>query len=248
MVKCVLTSDTHYGLDKNTHRIHEKWLKKLAQEITDKDIKVFIHAGDWSCNKQDQFYRTMKMFRKHISIPIVCVRGNHDLWQYKPFEGPKMYGEMMRTHEEWFKELNIHHLESGPFYIDDVAIYGFDGWYYSSNPPTNDLERMNFHDIEGAPAMPYLSSRAHKKLDALLQVDTTMYRKSVLVTHHGPYTDDLKYKEFCANMNFFEPIVEKYDFFCNGHSHHFTDQVYGKCRVLNSGSDYNEPAYLVFEV
>jgi len=248
MAHIALTSDTHYGLDNNTHIVHEKFLKRLDKDIKANNVSLLIHAGDWACNKQDQFYRSMKMFRKHISVPIVCVRGNHDLWQHKNYPKMQTYIEMMKTHEEWFKELGIHHLESGPYIHGDIAIFGFDGWYHSANPPTNDLSTMQFKDVGGAPIMPYLSSRAHKKLDALLALDLKPYRRSILVTHHSPFTDDWKYKELTANPIYFEPIVEKFDFFCCGHSHQRVNNVFGKCRVLNSGASYNTPQYLIFEV
>jgi len=248
MLKFALTSDTHYGHNKNTHRVHEKFLEKLAADIAAQDIKVLIHAGDWTSNKQDQFYRTLKMFRKYIDIPILGVRGNHDLWQYSPRDEQKLsLTELDKKHNEWFTESNIHHLQNGPFVIDDVVIVGFDGWYYSHNPPTNDETMMC--KFEGADrATVHLTREAYLKLDTLLQMDLSQYRKAVMVTHHPPFTESYVYMQHCANPNYFEPIKEKFDVFCTGHSHHYWNETQDDCLVLNCGSDYNEPKHLVFEI
>jgi len=253
MIKLALTSDTHYGHSKNTHRIHEKFLEALAADIKTNDVKALIHAGDWTSYKQDQFKRTLAMFRKYIpaNIPIVAVRGNHDLWQggnRKKFGYIHHHGQMMQQHEEWFKANNIHHLEAGPMQLGDVIIYGFDGWYRVAEPTTNDEIYMGWNDVEGCPIMPYLSNRAHKKLDEILAQDLSGYRASVLVTHHPSFTDDPGYEDLCANLKFFDPIVEKFDAYAVGHSHQFINQRFGKCLVLNSGSDYDKPKHLIFEV
>lgn len=251
MIKFVLTTDTHYGNAQKTHRWHEKFLVELAKEIKEKDIKVLIHTGDWTSDSQNQFRRTLKMFRRHIDIPIVCVRGNHDLWQRKPFRYPSrwQYGEMMRHHKEWFKEFNIHHLEDNPFIIDDVIVCGFDGWYYHANPPTNDLEQIHINDVEGCPIMPYLTNKAHKDLDKILMGDYSAYRKKIMVTHHAPFTEDPMYVQFCANFKYLEPIKERFDVLCVGHSHQYRNDVEDGCLILNAGAKYNAlPQKIIFEV
>ncbi len=257
-VKLMLTSDTHYGFNHKTHQRHENFLKTLQDTIESDDIKCVIHAGDWSVNKQDQFYHTMKMFRKHIdpSIPIAAVRGNHDFWDlpdgYK-IKRKRMFGELQNLHREWFEEHNIHHLETGPLVVDDVIICGFDGWYGKADPPTNDEERI-IGTVEGCPAMVYLSSRAYKELDRVLDTDTDDYAKAICVTHFPPFGGDWKNGadakdiSFCANPKYLQPITEKFDVFCMGHSHQRVDRIDNYCRLLNSGSDYNMPRFLVFEV
>ena len=257
-VKFLLTSDTHYGYSPKTHRFHEKFLSELRDVIEEQEIACVIHAGDWSVNKQDQFYRTMKMFRQYIDprIDLVAVRGNHDFWDstdgYK-VKSKRQWGQLSRLHKEWFKELNIHHLEEGNVVIDDVIVCGYDGWYGQATPPTND-KKMIVNNIEGCPAMVYHSSRAFKELTRVLNTDTSQYAKAICVSHFPTFGGDWKSKNnpndmmFCANPKYMEPITDKFDVFCVGHSHLHVDRIENNCRLLNAGSDYNQPKFLVFEV
>lgn len=257
-VKFVLTSDTHYGFNDKTHRRHENFLTTLWEAIEIDEIACVIHAGDWSVNKQDQFYRTMKMFRKYIDIriPIVCVRGNHDFWDYADgykVRHKRQWGELSRIHREWFKEMNIHHLEEGNMVIDDVIVCGFDGWYGIGNPPTND-EAMMIGNIEGCPSMVYHSSRAYKELMRVLDTDIDSYAKAICVSHFPPFGGDYKNGHdpkdlrYSANPRYLDPITEKFDVFCMGHSHGRVDRIENNCRLLNCGSNYNLPRFLIFDV
>lgn len=259
MINFLLTSDTHYGYSKNTHKLHERFLLQLQKEITFHDVKCLIHSGDWACNKQDQFERTMIMFRKYIDIPIVAVRGNHELWDYRKDKFDPMKGEMVRgrkmswevmdeKHKQWFKENNIHHLESGgPMVIDDVIICGFDGWYYHMNAPTNDGDMIVSH-VGGATSMMYHSKRAYEALDKVLQVDTDPYRKAICVTHHTLWVDNPHYASMTGNPSFLPHIKEKFDVLTTGHSHQYRNDTEDETLILNCGSGYDKPKYIVFGV
>lgn len=155
-------------------------------------------------------------------------------------------------HKEWFKEHNVHHLEEGPHVVDDVIVCGFDGWYNRADPPTNDSDRM-IGNIEGCPAMVYHSSRAYKELCRVLDTDTDSYRKSICVSHFPPFGGDRKGlterdMSYSANPRYLEPITEKFDVFCVGHSHMHVDRIENGCRLLNAGSDYNSPRFVIFDV
>lgn len=250
-MKFILTSDTHYGMDGKTHSKHEKFWRNIKKEIEANDVKALIWAGDLSANKQRQFSRSIEQARHHIKIPILLVRGNHDFWDavdaidknaYK-----RSFGLLQNLHAEIFKKYDISHLENGPVVIKDVIIAGWDGWYGISNPPTNDDVNM-FNDHEGCPMHVFMSNRAWKKFEEVLNLDVSNYRKSIAVTHFNPYVTDRKWADMCANNKFYDLIKEKYDVFCCGHNHQFKDRIEDGCRVLNSGSDYNNPKYIVFEV
>lgn len=257
-VKFALTSDTHYGFGSKTHKFHMRFLAKLWQAIQDEGVAAVIHAGDWSCNQQHQFMRTMKMFRQYIpkEIPILAVRGNHDLWDWPDgykVRAKRHWGELKRIHEKWFFQHNIHHLEEGEYVVDDVIVCGFDGWYGQANPPTNDKD-MIVDNIEGCPAMIYHSSRAYKELNRVLATDTSKHAKAICVTHFPPIGGDRKNGydpkdlSFSANPKYLQPIVDKFDVLCMGHSHQRVDRMHKKCRLLNCGSDYNKPEFLIFEI
>ena len=247
----ILTSDTHYGMDGKTHSKHDKFWRKVAKSIVDNDVKCLVWAGDLSANKQRQLRRTIQHMREHVKIPVVLVRGNHDFWDaWDPRDegsGNRAWHLLEADHRQLFGEFNISHLEDGPVVIDDVIICGWDGWYGMSNPPTND-ERFMFRDYRGAPMHVFLSNRAWKKFDEVLATDVDKYRAAVAVTHFNPYVTDWKWADMCANLKFYDLIKEKFDVFCCGHNHQFKDRVEDGCRVLNSGSDYNNPKFLLFEV
>jgi predicted phosphodiesterase len=247
-MKGLLTSDTHYGFSQKTHVIHEKFLKHLAEVIQLNDIKFLIHAGDWACNKQDQFERTLLMFRKHISIPIIAVRGNHELWDWQKVARRKMmWGEMDRKHREWFKAAGIHHLENdGPFVIGDTIIMGWDGWYHDLNPPTNDDTQMIGY-IESGTAHQYHNRRAHRALDAMLQVDRSQYKTAICVTHMPVVIKSIIDAKFNANPMYFDFVKSKCEFLCMGHSHTYMNELKEGVRLLNAGSDLDRPNFLMFD-
>ena len=244
----ILTSDTHYGVDGKTHGKHERFWRDMQKDIVANDVKALIWAGDLASSKQRQFRRSVEQAREHVSIPILLVRGNHDFWDARDSldAGRRSFPELDRLHREVFSEFNVHHLESGPVTIEDVLICGWDGWY-AGTPPSNDANFM-FRDYEGVPMHTYLSSRAWKKFEEVMDLDVSPHRTAVAVTHFNPYCTDRKWESMCANLKFYDMVKEKFDVFCCGHNHQFKDRVEDGCRVLNCGSDYNKPQYLMFEV
>jgi predicted phosphodiesterase len=186
-----------------------------------------------------------------VKIPVVLVRGNHDFWDAQDrkdkHSGRRSFGELQNIHRELLTKHEIHHLESGPKVIEDVIICGWDGWYGSSNPFTNDAEHM-FRDVEGCPMHVFMSDRAWRQFENVLNLDIEPYRAAIAVTHFNPYCTDHKWLDMCANVKFYDMVKEKFDVFCCGHNHQRKDRIEDGCRVLNSGSDYNHPKYLLFEV
>lgn len=253
MVKFALTSDTHYGHSGKTDRRHKNFLKEIREKFEAGEIDALIHAGDWTSYRQDQFRRTLEMFRRELGdkMPIFAVRGNHDFWDgykgRKRRQAKLMYQQMMTLHNQWFRDNDISYLGDGTVHnFKDVALVGFDGWY-ATMPNTNDPELMVDY-VEGCPIMAYLSNKAHKDLDHLLQLDLSKYRKSVCVSHFPPFADDWKGKGFSANFKFLDPMKEKFDALCFGHSHRYVNRNEDGTWIYNCGSDYDKPRYLIFEV
>lgn len=242
-MKIALTSDTHAGLDGRTEAKHYKFWKKLGAVP---GVDLMIHAGDWATNRQRQISKSMETLRKHISWPIACVFGNHDYWRDKEDGEDYGIGEIMALHTMACDKYKIHYLETGPLIIGDHIILGFDSWYRTWNPPTNDKNWMPiFH--EGVPVHTWMGHRASQSLDRLLLTDTEAYRKVVCVTHFPPYTHDRDYEEFCAPAKYLNFLTEKADILCMGHSHKLDIQVINDCQMLNSGADYNRPRALIFD-
>jgi predicted phosphodiesterase len=268
-MKIAITSDTHYGYDHRTHKIHEKFLGELSDSCAKHKVDLLVHAGDWIADNQHQLPRTWKMFRKFLgNIPILAVTGNHDLWDRDYWGSPlkkrsfcrhpsgMSLNQMASQHIEWSLESNIHLLQDNPFFKDDFIFYGFNGWYGNSNPPTNDSNYMSpFY--ESAPTSLYLSNQAYKQLDKIILESNTQNKdkKKVCVTHMPPYSKDARYEVFCANNSFLDPIAENFDLLIVGHSHQTEDWMYNSLRVVNPGTyfdpisgGYNKPKFVIIDL
>ena len=275
-MKVMKITDTHYGFSKNTHRLHEKFLKKAAEACAKENIDVIIHAGDWISNCQHQFPRTLKMFRNAFAgLPILTVKGNHDLWDYTSYgkRNPhwptgKPYHAMMSDHNEWMFEHDIWHLEKNPYHhvASDIIVYGFDGYYRYVPPNTNDPYFMP-REHQCAPMHSFLQNKAHKDLDwilleAMSDKETYPGVRMVCVTHHQPFVDNPLYAHMTANPRYMEMLVEYMNVLCVGHSHNPCNFIYThpenpdqSMRVINSGCDfarlnrkYDAPIYMIFEI
>lgn len=249
-MKLILTSDTHYGMDGKTHGKHDRFWRNVAKTIEAEDVKALIWAGDLASNKQRNLTRTIEHAREHVKVPILLVRGNHDFWDaLDPYDDSayrRHYAILDQQHKILFGKHGVVHLEDGPFVIDDVIFCGWDGWY-GGTPNTNDARNM-FNDVEGCPMHVFMSNRAWRKFDEVMAVDVEKYRAAVAVSHFNPYCTDRKWADMCANEKFYDMVKEKFDVFCCGHNHQGKDRVEDGCRVLNSGSDYNDPKFILFEV
>ena len=264
-MKIILTSDLHYGCAPNNANKLNKFFQKLANTVKEEKVDLVILAGDLASTRQRQFKKCLELANTLLPCNIAVVRGNHDLWDGEDRKDDRAncrtYAEMDNEQKAFMKTLGIHHLEEGPMEFDDVLICGFDGWYGNANPPTNDKYWMP-QTHEGCPIMTYLSNRAWKYFDKCLELDTSKYRKSVIVTHFNPYIFGKGYRGYVpdpeidflmsANPKFLDEIRGKFDVLCCGHTHAFKDDIDESgdkpLRILNSGSDNNQPKYLLFEV
>jgi len=171
------------------------------------------------------------------------------------------YEQMKVTQREWFEEFNIHYLQDGEFlYKNDVVFYGYDGWYHSLPPPSNDKYWMP-RTAKMCPIDQYLNYRANKTLDVILMSAKGMSKqnpnlKKVCATHHSL----LSYRDGNIAMGgdprHLDFLSEDFDYVFYGHSHLEVDTVHEfvqgncvfNCRVLNAGSDYNIPKYKIIEI
>lgn len=248
-MKFVLTSDVHYGFgDKTSNKIN-KMLKKIAEENPD----CVIIAGDIATAAQYQFRRCMEEFRSHLDCDILYVRGNHDLWdglhKKDSLSTTRNLQQIYNYHNDVCRDLGIIHLDEGPIKYGDIEVYGFDGWYSSYNPGTNDEFWMP-KQHESCPVPAYLVGKAWKDFGKCLdEAKKSKADIKILVTHHNIYVDP-RYGVNPHNgiLQFYPEVKENFDILCCGHTHqrrHFQDD---HLVVLNCGSDYNDPKYIKFEV
>lgn len=251
-MKIALTSDLHRAFNENTWEILDAFFEELAREEWD----VLILAGDLGSHRFDHFKDLLKQVNHHIvGRPVLAVRGNHDLWNRaysmslwadENNEITKLF-RLLRHGSEYFKKHNIDHLEEGIWMCDNVAIVGWDGWYHNPNPPTNDDKRIH----GGRDVHTFLNKRAdHQFMNVLKRLDSVPEGfKKVVVTHMAPFAHEEIYPEFNANPKMMDLLVEKnINVLCYGHTHKAFDQVVQGIRCINSGSDYNKPKRVIFEV
>ena len=267
-MRLAITTDTHYGYSNNTSRIHEKFLKKLSSESFD----VLVHCGDIASHKQKQLYRSLAMFRNYLgSVPILFVLGNHDYWdleswnQNNPRFNKKIpYEDMRETQRNWFQELGVHYLQDSNFnFNDEVIFYGYDGWYKDLNPPSNDKLWMP-PTVRDIPINSYLNKRAYSSLSKILDdsskvINENPHIKLVCVTHHS-LTSYREYSTVGDSMGgdprHLDFLSVNFDLVTFGHSHiplntrhsYLEGNLEHSCQVVNVGSNYDKPKYLILEI
>lgn len=263
----ILSSDLHVGRDGKTHSRFLKFLKRIVEPtIKRENTQALLLAGDLVSHRQEQLEYFYNMIRQFVDIPVVACYGNHDWWVQHDAYKQRItnYEDILNFRQELHQKFDIWYVEDGPFFIGDVAIAGFDGWYGHNRPHfydwgrdddgnlvqkrfgTNDRDNMPIFGPTGV-LFDYLVQKAHKDFEKLLYQDIQA-KKKICITHFPPYCDNIKFKTFCANQNMLEPITQKFDVLCCGHSHRRVDFVENNCRVLNSGSDYNQPRMIEFSL
>lgn len=246
-VKAIITTDTHFSDTPHTVTVLSAFAKELAKQIKANDCKVLINCGDWISNDQRQLEQVFKLFRDHISIPIVTVLGNHSWWVTGSDRFKVTVPQLIKFHATLFERFNIHYLEDSNFILDDVIFCGFDGWYCHYDPPSRDKSYMP-PVVDGDPTHQWMQRRAMQSLGRVLDTDLSTYRKKVCVTHFTPPIGNSAWEEMSASPRLTNLISEKFDFFFVGHSHKEFDEMADNCRVINVGSDYNLPKFKVIEI
>lgn len=235
-----LLSDLHHGLTGNTHRNIENLFKQLVVRLKG-SMTCFIFAGDMISIKQENHFKLFRLFREyfpdHVQYPAVLCYGNHDFWDYDRRHQPPTYEEILAHRKEVCETFHLHDVDNGIFEaFNNVAVVGYDGWYWHLNPQTNDKTFMA-REYQGKDTFVFLNTKAHNDLDRLLQLDYSKYRKKICVTHFPPFTDNIKFHEHNASHSHMEPITTNFDVLCVGHSHRKENFFENGCHVLNCGSE-----------
>ena len=245
-MKLVKTSDLHAGFSNETLQKHQRFFSKVATEKPD----VLVLAGDNASHRQKSLRTLFRTVRdSNPTVPVVCCWGNHDFWETpKSRSAMPSYEQLVAGRQAACDEYNILHVDKGPYIIDNVAIVGFDGWYWHLDPPTNDKLRMPKEAGSGEPLFSFLTSKAHTDLERILLTDLSAFRKRVCITHFPPFVDNIAYQNHTANRNYFDFLSAQFDVVLVGHSHKQADFVATGCRWVNAGSDYDAPKYVVLDL
>lgn len=238
-MKLLLTTDTHAGMDMKTDHIHRtRFLPAVVAEKPD----VIIHTGDWGITEPKHVERAFRQFREYCGdIPIIGVLGNHDYWDRK--HEFRSVQELEEKILEWERQYKIQILDGDSVILGNIKIFGFMGWYASASAMTNDLFYVPCWTDTDAE----LRQRARNNFNTTINTPRR-YKTEICITHFPPYTKDFTYQEFCANQMYFDPLCEKFDYLIVGHSHQQEDFFHKGCRVINPGSDYNKPKFVVLDI
>lgn len=234
MTKICLLSDLHYGFDSKTHIIISDFFNRMKAKKPD----ILLIAGDIISHMQCQWRGILKILRTYFpEIPILIVKGNHDYW-----DGDYSFGrfcDLAEFHRRMFHDYNVTYLETEHYETDELVIYGFDGWYGSTEPPSNDTSYIG-EVINGTPMHRYMW---YKGWIALNNIPFKTKKKTIIVSHF-----ELNTHSMGGDIALLPDIKSKADIFCVGHSHQEVNTTDGELQIYNCGSDYNKPNYILFEV
>lgn len=234
-MKILLTSDTHYGFSDKTDKIMRNFIEEVAQRIDEDAIEYCLHAGDVSSHKSTQIRDFWKLWHDYVSVPTYWVTGNHDYWDMK---GASI--------DEFHKNIGVDDGVAGAMLSDEVNLFYFNGFYGNTRPPTQDRYRM------GNTVFDDLQRRSYKDFKRILSDAQDCkglgVQKQILLTHYPLYTNNPLDESFSANRKWWDEIPGVFDIVCQGHNHKRQDEFVDGVRILNAGSDYDKPKYLIFEV
>jgi predicted phosphodiesterase len=248
-MRFALTSDLHRGYSTRTSRIHQKFFDTLSRESFD----VLLLAGDLGTARIEHFQGLLRAVREALPDHVIlAVRGNHDLWDRRKryyFLGGayRNLSQLLAYQEHLFEKYRIQHLESQSFVRDGVFVTGWDGWYSDLNPPTNDELHLP-SSVEGIPVHAWLNRRAHTMFDRVLQeLDAHPTYRRIVVTHMPCFAHETT-ESLCANPRYIDFLQGRCEVLCVGHEHRHRNMLLGGIQIYESGSGYDHPRYMIFEI
>lgn len=244
-MKIAITSDTHRGFSQKTHEIHDEFGKRLAME----DYDVLILAGDIASHKQDQFEAALKFYRNVVGDggEIYFVHGNHDLWG----KTERDLETVLAKHNAWFEKYDIVHLHDCPATFNDTVFVGWDGWYGTYPHHSNDFNWMPRSGAEDG-QHGFLTRHCEKGFQRALDFAEENAGRTVVAISHWPIVEKIPAlrggRIHEGNHHFFELLAPHIDILVQGHSHQAVHEVVDDVLVVNCGSDYDRPKYVILEV
>ena len=229
-MKFAIFSDPHIKSLKNKPKMFEDFILSLNEQVDG-----FICAGDWASLDLKDIEDAFSIMRKITQKPILTVFGNHCHWATESRD--LSLDEVFIYHSEMCKKYNITYLEEESFETDNSIITGFNGWYYTTNTGTKDLEMLPQQNSYGANPFHVLMKKAINKLDRAIEVVENSSKQKICVTHFS-FTTDEQYERKSGNIRHLEVIKEHFNVLICGHSHQKHDTMDGSLRVINPGADY----------
>jgi len=240
-VRILTLTDTHWGYSD----IGDMENMALLEQARMENPNLILHSGDiGNMAKDTQPYLSLlrKMFP---DIPILAVLGNHDLWA-----NSEDYQAIIDTQVKLAKEKNVVILEGGYIDYEGIRFYGLTGWYFI-NHRTRDSEFILNYDLKVFRDLQKKSDIEFQNiLDNALESDMA----TMLLTHfHWPIygnTDlyDLERNSYCGANPHYREYAYLFDYIVFGHNHEEAYTVTEDTIFVNSGSNYECPAYQIIDI
>lgn len=236
-----ITSDIHADFSPFNRQI----VNHLADIAKHSDLDILIICGDISSN----IYILTEALSAFNDVPCkkLFIAGNHDIWVRN--SGITSFHKYMLI-TKICDEIGFHHLGDSPFIINEVAFCGTIGWYdysYKSDKykiPDSSYEKKVYkgsvwNDVNFA-RWQLSDKEVTKKFSDDLQDQINFVKDKVsriiVVTHHVPFRECVKYKDelpddffsafigsqILGQICFNEPLVT-HSFFGHTHLEHFQE-------------------------
>jgi predicted phosphodiesterase len=235
MSKITVITDIHIGFTPEKIKSFKKFLKTLSSDY-------LIICGDIATSNLKEIELAFEAIhnenlKRDNQFKTLCVFGNHDFW-----DGNRLFKslrDVTQEHKRLCGKYNVHHLENNKYESEEFIIYGFDGWYQLSNPPSNDKNWMSLEYIGELSPFHYLQRKEQKAVGYILDDIENSNKTKIVVTHFN-YRSDPGYSGMSGNERIGEMLIEKADYYFFGHTHQpFSENING-CEVLNVGADYKD--------
>lgn len=194
--------------------------------------------------------------RKHFTVPVVYVPGNHEGYQTH-------WENNLQKMRELAHGTNVHVLEKNELVIDGVRFLGATGWASFDFWPNRqeamyEAGRGRDPYSSGARDYRFIRTKGYRRLqpsDTALwalqtknwlkeKLDEPFLGKTIVVTHHAPSAKSLKHGVQhvldATEGSHWDDLVQHdcVDAWFHGHTHHSVDYTIGRTRVCSNPRGY----------
>jgi len=228
------------------------WDNELKRISSEQDVDLIFLAGDNGSHHPDLELEALKTFHENFpKSKIYFVLGNHSWWN-----GRATPAETLQYIRCGGLKYGARYLPETPLVLDEqkTLVVGLDGWYAQTPTTTND--RNYIPDF--ALADPWLRDNAETSFNHAIRLCTHYKQKdyrTILVTHFPFFEGVVDWKGAGSGQYFGAPLervemLGQVDIVYFGHSHRHYDGIArnGTTHLINPGSDYCKPSFVLIDL
>lgn len=201
-MKIGLISDLHTDATEANKAI----VPHIINAVRDARLDVFILAGDVT-PKLSEFYEILGEFANaNLACQKLFVPGNHDIWIGK---NTNMTSEQKcGVISEICQDHGFHSLMDAPYLVDKVGFCGTIGWYdYTFASDDYDFSTEQYAEKQLMKSVwsdklyakwmdtdENIAHRFERELEQQIQSTKDKVQRIIVVTHHVPYRECLRYR------------------------------------------------------